>query len=152
MCRLPPAIALNAAVSASTVLASRLPSVLHVFSLLLFSLLWFALFPILLQSIRVSGISASSPDCSSHILTGCVTHSDQGIGSFNHRTHICAFLGCSGLTRITVTPSRDCACIGHAGSAIWGSTGLPSSPAVQKVGPVSPPSIRLVDPLTDCLT
>ena len=44
--KFPGSVATNAAVMASVVLASRLPTTTHVFSLMLFAVEWFALFPI----------------------------------------------------------------------------------------------------------
>lgn len=51
--QLPSTLSLTAALSGSTVLASRLPSNLAVFSLLLFSTLWFGPFPILRSTLSV---------------------------------------------------------------------------------------------------
>ncbi|KAL7754254.1 glycosylphosphatidylinositol anchor biosynthesis [Sorochytrium milnesiophthora] len=44
--RLSGPLAMNAAIFASVLLASRLPTTLHVFALMLFAVIWFALFPI----------------------------------------------------------------------------------------------------------
>lgn len=51
--KLPASFSMNAAVMASTVLASRLPSTTHVFSLSLFSIEVFALFPIFRRYLRL---------------------------------------------------------------------------------------------------
>jgi len=51
---------MNAAVSASVVLASRLPTGMSVFALVLFSVETFALYPILRQSIQVSPPAAAN--------------------------------------------------------------------------------------------
>ncbi len=48
---------MNAAISSSVVLASRLPDDLAVFALILFSVQAFALFPILRRRLQVSSIS-----------------------------------------------------------------------------------------------
>ncbi|KAJ5885067.1 hypothetical protein N7495_009577 [Penicillium taxi] len=50
--RFPASLSTNAAVMASTVLASRLPSTTHVFSLMLFSMEVFGLFPIFRRQLR----------------------------------------------------------------------------------------------------
>lgn len=50
---LPSTLSLNAAISASVVLASRLSSDLQVFALVLFAVQWFALFPIARRRLRV---------------------------------------------------------------------------------------------------
>lgn len=49
----PNAIALNAAVFGSVILASRLPSNIHVFGITSFAVLWFGLLPILTRSLKV---------------------------------------------------------------------------------------------------
>lgn len=50
--RFPASLSTNAALSASTVLASRLPSTTHVFSLTLFSIEVFGLFPVFRRHLR----------------------------------------------------------------------------------------------------
>jgi phosphatidylinositol glycan class C protein len=50
--KFPASLSTNAAVMASTVLASRLPSTTHVFSLMLFSIEVFGLFPIFRRQLR----------------------------------------------------------------------------------------------------
>jgi phosphatidylinositol glycan class C protein len=50
--KFPASLSTNAAVMASTVLASRLPSTTHVFSLMLFSMEVFGLFPIFRRQLR----------------------------------------------------------------------------------------------------
>ena len=52
--RFPASLSTNAALMASTVLASRLPSTTHVFSLTLFSIEVFGLFPIFRRHLRLS--------------------------------------------------------------------------------------------------
>ena len=51
--KFPASLSTNAAVMASTVLASRLPSTTHVFSLMLFSMEVFGLFPIFRRQLRL---------------------------------------------------------------------------------------------------
>lgn len=51
--RLPAVLSMNAAISASVVLASRLDSNLAVFALVLFAVQLFALFPIVRQRLQV---------------------------------------------------------------------------------------------------
>jgi phosphatidylinositol N-acetylglucosaminyltransferase subunit C len=51
-CRFPASLSTNAALMASTVLASRLPSTTHVFSLTLFSIEVFGLFPVFRRHLR----------------------------------------------------------------------------------------------------
>jgi len=53
-CRFPSSLSVNAAISASVVLSSRLSSHLQVFALILFSIEWFALLPILRKEMFVS--------------------------------------------------------------------------------------------------
>ena len=50
--RFPASLSTNAALMASTVLASRLPSTTHVFSLTLFSIFVFGLFPVFRRHLR----------------------------------------------------------------------------------------------------
>ena len=57
MIRLSSVLSMNAAVSASVVLASRLSTNVSVFALVLFSILSFALFPILRRRLQVKIIS-----------------------------------------------------------------------------------------------
>ncbi|KAG5462728.1 MAG: LOW QUALITY PROTEIN: phosphatidylinositol N-acetylglucosaminyltransferase-domain-containing protein [Olpidium bornovanus] len=52
--RFPGSFSLNAAIFASVLLASRLSSNMHVFSLLAFAVEWFALFPILRRHLKVA--------------------------------------------------------------------------------------------------
>lgn len=52
--RFPGSLATNAAIMASVVLASRLSSIIHVFSLVLVSMEWFALFPIFRRYLRTN--------------------------------------------------------------------------------------------------
>lgn len=47
------AIALNAAIWASVILASRLPTNVHVFGLISFAVNWFGLLPIYTRALRV---------------------------------------------------------------------------------------------------
>lgn len=47
-------IALNAAVCASVILASRLPTNVHVFGLISFAVNWFGLFPIYSRALKVN--------------------------------------------------------------------------------------------------
>jgi phosphatidylinositol N-acetylglucosaminyltransferase subunit C len=56
MIRLSSVLSMNAAVSASVVLASRLSTNVSVFALVLFSILSFALFPILRRRLQVKPI------------------------------------------------------------------------------------------------
>lgn len=58
--RFPSSLSVNAAISASVVLSSRLASHLQVFSLVLFGTEWFALFPILRKQILVCFASISA--------------------------------------------------------------------------------------------
>lgn len=56
-CRLPASISTNSAMMASAVLASRLPSTTHVFSLTLFSIEVYGLFPIFRRQLRARSSS-----------------------------------------------------------------------------------------------
>jgi phosphatidylinositol glycan class C protein len=51
--RYPGSLSTNAAIFASVLLASRLPSNVFVFGLMLFAVEWFALFPLLRRSVKV---------------------------------------------------------------------------------------------------
>lgn len=93
-CRFPSSLSLNAAVSASAVLSSRLDSFLDVFALMLFSIECFALLPLLRRKIRVESFAHST--CRSHTvpLVNMATDVLHSLDSFQSTSlHICLTLG-----------------------------------------------------------
>jgi len=63
MHRFPGALSLNAAISGSVMLASRLPSTLHVFGLMLLAIEWFALFPMFRRYLHVCAVPCRAVPC-----------------------------------------------------------------------------------------